>query len=114
MEDAAYFHYLKLKYVNFDAIPLDQWHVYFKNLVILEGCFLIGYSLGHIHEYPFRFTIINYTPIKYNPIVYQPKAHSWISCYMECMCTLSVYQEFKIGKEADPVFLSSMVLVEKG
>lgn len=81
-EDDAYERYLKFRGVTFPLVPEAQWHRYFRDLVHLEACFVVGEALGHAVDYPFHFRIFDDRPIKQKPIIYPPATRAWLRTYM--------------------------------
>ena len=81
-EDEAYIRYLKFHQVTFPAVPEQYWYLFFRDLVLLEQCFVVGDSIGCVERYPYVFSVRDETPIHCKPIVYPPVARDWLRRYM--------------------------------
>ena len=72
-----------------------------------------GDALGHMAAYPFHFEVLDTSPIRQHPIVYPPEKRKWIDEYVRGQAELGTMREVtRVDK--DPVFISSIVLVEDG
>ena len=74
---------------------------------------MCGDGLGHVAAYPFHFEVLHNSPIRQHPIVYPPEKRKWIDEYLRGQAELGIMSEV-IRVDKDPMFVSSIVLVEDG
>ena len=74
---------------------------------------MCGDTLGYVAAYPFHFEVLNNSPIRQHSIVYPPEKRKWIDEYLRGWAELgTMCKVTRVDK--DPVFVSSVVLVEDG
>jgi hypothetical protein len=67
-EDKLYLRYLKLHKITFEAVPKEEWYLYFWELLLYEPALVFGDSIGLCEEFPFDFTILNDNPFRMKPM----------------------------------------------
>ena len=82
-EKAAFTRYWKFHKVEFQAIPRERWHIYFKRLVALEDLFVVGDAIGEVPGQEFTFEVFDKTPIRQKPRPYPPHQREWVKKYCE-------------------------------
>ena len=81
-EEEAYLRYLKFKEVELPAVPENQWHLYYRDLLRYERCLVWGDSIGLVPEYPFEFQVTDPQPFRQRPIMYSKRERDWLREYM--------------------------------
>ena len=82
-EIATFTRYWKFHKVEFQVIPREYWHIYFKRLVALEDLFVVGDAIGEVPGQEFTFEVFDKTPIRQKPRTYPPHQREWVKKYCE-------------------------------